>query len=53
MEIKAHDRALQFIEQSQVVGKELPLNLKVKAGICHVHLGNMEIAQVHCMHISN
>ncbi|XP_039689315.1 general transcription factor 3C polypeptide 3 isoform X2 [Medicago truncatula] len=46
MEIKAHDRALQFIEQSQVVGKELPLNLKVKAGICHVHLGNMEIAQV-------
>ena len=46
MEIKAHDRALQYIEQSQVVGKELPLNLKVKAGICHVHLGNMEIAQV-------
>ncbi|XP_039689949.1 general transcription factor 3C polypeptide 3 isoform X3 [Medicago truncatula] len=46
MEIKAHDRALQYIEQSQVVGKELPLNLKVKAGICHVHLGNLEMAQV-------
>ncbi|CAL5212588.1 unnamed protein product [Lathyrus oleraceus] len=46
MEIKAHDRALQYIEQSQVVGKELPLNLKVKAGICHLHLGNMEMAQV-------
>ncbi|XP_058730229.1 uncharacterized protein LOC131602205 [Vicia villosa] len=46
MEIKAHDRALQYIEQSQVLGKELPLNLKVKAGICHVHLGNVEMAQV-------
>ncbi|PNY06202.1 general transcription factor 3c polypeptide 3-like [Trifolium pratense] len=46
MEIKAHDRALRYIEQSQVVGEELPLNLKVKAGICHVHLGNMEMAQV-------
>ncbi|GAU33824.1 hypothetical protein TSUD_221620 [Trifolium subterraneum] len=46
MEMKAYDRALQYIEQSQVVGKELPLNLKVKAGICHVHLGNMEMAQV-------
>ncbi|MCI34075.1 general transcription factor 3C polypeptide 3-like, partial [Trifolium medium] len=39
MEIKAHDRALRYIEHSQVVGEELPLNLKVKAGICHVHLG--------------
>nr|XP_027191572.1 general transcription factor 3C polypeptide 3-like [Cicer arietinum] len=46
MEIKAHDRALQYIERFQIGGKELPLNLKVKAGICHVHLGNMEIAQV-------
>ncbi|KAK2381418.1 general transcription factor 3C polypeptide [Trifolium repens] len=46
MEIKAHDRALLYIEQFQVVGEELPLNLKVKAGICHVHLGNMEMAQV-------
>jgi general transcription factor 3C polypeptide 3 (transcription factor C subunit 4) len=53
MDIKAHDRALQYIEQSQVAGKELPLNLKVKAGICHVHLGNMEMAQVRCMCISN
>jgi general transcription factor 3C polypeptide 3 (transcription factor C subunit 4) len=53
MEIKAHDRALLYIEQSQVVGEELPLNLKVKAGICHVHLGNMEMAQVRFMRISN
>ncbi|RDX98421.1 General transcription factor 3C polypeptide 3, partial [Mucuna pruriens] len=48
METKAHDRALQCIERAQLVnvGKELPLNLKIKAGICHVHLGNMEMAQV-------
>ncbi|XP_027190594.1 uncharacterized protein [Cicer arietinum] len=46
MEINAHDKALQYIELSQVDGKELPLTLKVKAGICHVHLGNMEKAQV-------
>ncbi|PNY16839.1 general transcription factor 3c polypeptide 3-like, partial [Trifolium pratense] len=46
MEMKAHDRALQYIEQSQVDGKELPLNLKAKAGICHVHLGNLEMAEV-------
>lgn len=52
MGTKAHDRALQHIERAQVVnsGKELPLNLKIKAGICHVHLGNMEMAQVSCMH---
>ncbi|XP_061336470.1 uncharacterized protein LOC133283605 [Gastrolobium bilobum] len=48
METKAHDRALQHIEHAQVVnsGKELPLSLKIKAGICHLHLGNMEMAQV-------
>ncbi|KAG5106358.1 hypothetical protein JHK82_043328 [Glycine max] len=48
METKAHDRALQHIEQAQAVNarKELPLNLKIKAGICHAHLGNMEMAQV-------
>ncbi|XP_029127156.1 general transcription factor 3C polypeptide 3 isoform X2 [Cajanus cajan] len=48
METKAHDRALQYIERAQVVNaeKELPLNLKIKAGICHLHLGNMEMAQV-------
>lgn len=52
METKAHDRALQHIENAQAVyysGKELPLNLKIKAGICHVHLGNIEMAQVCCM----
>ncbi|KAK7303705.1 hypothetical protein RJT34_14618 [Clitoria ternatea] len=47
MATKAHDRALQYVEHAQVLntGKDLPLNLKVKAGICHVHLGNMEKAQ--------
>lgn len=55
METKAHDRALQHIEQAQAVNarKELPLNLKIKAGICHAHLGNMEMAQVCCMHTDN
>ncbi|KAK7281527.1 hypothetical protein RIF29_09605 [Crotalaria pallida] len=45
METKDHDQALQhFIEHAQVVesGKDLPLNLKIKVGICHVHLGNIE-----------
>ncbi|KHN05439.1 General transcription factor 3C polypeptide 3 [Glycine soja] len=48
METKAHDRALQHIEHAQTVNarKDLPLNLKIKAGICHAHLGNMEMAQV-------
>ncbi|KAH1224350.1 General transcription factor 3C polypeptide 3 [Glycine max] len=48
METKAHDRALQHIEHAQAVNarKELPLNLKIKAGICHAHLGNLEMAQV-------
>ncbi|KAF7824751.1 general transcription factor 3C polypeptide 3 [Senna tora] len=49
MGTKAHDRALQHIERAQAVhhsGEELPLNLKIKAGICQIHLGNMEMAQV-------
>ncbi|KAK7258072.1 hypothetical protein RIF29_32490 [Crotalaria pallida] len=48
METKDHDRALQHIfDHAQVVesGKDLPLKLKIKAGICHVHLGNIEGAQ--------
>jgi len=48
METKAHDRALQYIEHAQAVNawRELPLNLKIKAGICHAHLGKMDMAQV-------
>ncbi|XP_015952642.1 uncharacterized protein LOC107477182 [Arachis duranensis] len=47
METKAHDRALQHIEHVRIVnsGEEMPLNLKIKSGICHAHLGNMERAQ--------
>ncbi|KAK1578024.1 hypothetical protein Q3G72_026949 [Acer saccharum] len=45
METNAYDKALQHIEHSHLVyysGEELPLNLKIRAGICHIHLGNME-----------
>ncbi|KAF5728289.1 Tetratricopeptide repeat-containing protein putative isoform 1 [Tripterygium wilfordii] len=49
MEINAHNNALELIENVQLVyylGKELPLTLKIKAGICHVHLGNVEKAEI-------
>ncbi|OMO77505.1 Tetratricopeptide-like helical [Corchorus olitorius] len=49
MEINAYKRALSKIKQAQVSyysGKELPLNLKIKAGICHIHLGDMEKAEI-------
>ncbi|KAK4837851.1 hypothetical protein QYF36_023803 [Acer negundo] len=45
IETNAYDKALQHIEHSHLVyysGEELPLNLKNRAGICHIHLGNME-----------
>ncbi|KAK4836995.1 hypothetical protein QYF36_001955 [Acer negundo] len=46
METNAYDKALQHIEHSHLVyysDEELPLNLKIRAGICHIHLGNMDI----------
>ncbi|KAK1549122.1 hypothetical protein Q3G72_019831 [Acer saccharum] len=49
METNAYDKALQHIEHSHLVyysGEELPLNLKIRAGICHIHLGNMEKSEV-------
>uniref|UniRef100_A0A2P2K8K4 Uncharacterized protein MANES_06G016500 n=1 Tax=Rhizophora mucronata TaxID=61149 RepID=A0A2P2K8K4_RHIMU len=49
MEINAYNNALQRIERVQTVyysGMELPLQLKVKAGICHLHLGNVEKAEI-------
>ncbi|KAB1211026.1 General transcription factor 3C polypeptide 3 [Morella rubra] len=49
MESNAHEKALQLIEHANLVycpGKELPLNLTVKEGICHVHLKNMEKAEI-------
>ncbi|KAJ6878092.1 hypothetical protein NC651_030745 [Populus alba x Populus x berolinensis] len=50
MEIDAHNNALQHIERAQMIyysGKELPLELMIKAGICHVFLGNIEKAEIH------
>ncbi|KAK1577622.1 hypothetical protein Q3G72_023327 [Acer saccharum] len=49
MKTNAYDKALQHIEHSHLVhysGEELPLNLKIRAGICHIHLGNMEKSEV-------
>lgn len=48
MESNAHDRALQLIEHANLScgsGKELPFNLKIKEGICHAYLKNMEKAE--------
>ena len=49
MENNAHSQALQHIEHAQLLycsGKDLPLYLTIKAGICLVHLGNIEKAEV-------
>lgn len=54
MESNAHDKALQVIEHANLAyysGKELPLNLTIKEGICHAQLKNMEKAEVCCMSI--
>ncbi|KAL6992753.1 hypothetical protein U1Q18_010868 [Sarracenia purpurea var. burkii] len=48
MDNKAHTKALQHIEHAQYAccdGKELPLYLAIKAGICHIHIGNTEKAE--------
>ena len=52
MEINEHSKALPHIEKALLVycsGKQLPFNLTAKAGICHVHLGNMQKAEVCCL----
>ncbi|CAN1266231.1 General transcription factor 3C polypeptide 3 [Linum perenne] len=49
IETKDHDSALKHIEHAQKVyylGKELPLPLKIKAGICHAHLGDIDKAEL-------
>ncbi|TYG42602.1 hypothetical protein ES288_D12G270100v1 [Gossypium darwinii] len=51
MQNNAYERALQQIEQAHAIyysGKELPINLKTKSGICHIHLGDIEKAEVFC-----
>lgn len=53
MSSNAHDKALQHIELAHTVycsGKEVPLNLKIKAGLCHLQLGNKEHAEVCCIY---
>ncbi|KAJ6360843.1 hypothetical protein OIU77_004794 [Salix suchowensis] len=50
MEIDAHSNALQHIEHAHMIyysGKELPLELMIKAGICQVFLGNIDKAEIH------
>ncbi|XVF75058.1 hypothetical protein PTKIN_Ptkin13bG0158500 [Pterospermum kingtungense] len=49
MQNNAYERALKQIEQAQVIyymGKELPVNLKTQAGICHIHLGDTDKAEM-------
>ncbi|XP_074333804.1 uncharacterized protein LOC141671450 isoform X1 [Apium graveolens] len=48
IEGKAYLKALSHIEHAQQVyraGKEFPLSLTIKAGVCHAHLGNLEKAE--------
>ncbi|KAG5563220.1 hypothetical protein RHGRI_005844 [Rhododendron griersonianum] len=48
MNNSAHTKALQHIEHAHRVycaGKELPLYLSIRAGICHVHLGDDKKAE--------
>ncbi|XP_075484066.1 uncharacterized protein LOC142524154 isoform X3 [Primulina tabacum] len=48
MESNAYAKVLDHIEHTQKVhsaGKEIPLSLMIKAGICHVHLRQMEKAE--------
>lgn len=49
MENDEYARALEHIEHARKVystGEEMPLDLITKAGICHVHLGHKEKAEV-------
>lgn len=49
VQMNAYDKALKHIELVDLVyysGKELPLALKIKAGICHIQLGNTDKAEV-------
>lgn len=49
MENDEYARALEHIEHAQLVycsGKEMPLDLVTKAGICHLHLGDKDKAEV-------
>lgn len=49
MENNSHGRALQFIGQAKSIfcsGKDMPLYITVKAGVCQLYLGEIENAKV-------
>ncbi|KAJ7961663.1 General transcription factor 3C polypeptide 3 [Quillaja saponaria] len=48
MDTNAYDKALEHIEHAQLrnSSNELPWSLKIRAGICHIHLRNLQMAQV-------
>ncbi|CAN4098038.1 unnamed protein product [Withania somnifera] len=49
MEDNAHLKALDLIERAKhryFTGKQMPLHLSIKAGICHLHLGHIEEAEI-------
>ncbi|KAJ4964536.1 hypothetical protein NE237_016385 [Protea cynaroides] len=49
MKDNAHVKALQQIEHARSVyhsGEKFPLHLNIKAGICEVHLGNLDKAEI-------
>ncbi|KAL1224087.1 hypothetical protein V5N11_031233 [Cardamine amara subsp. amara] len=49
MQINAYDRALKFIHDVRQIynlGKELSSSLKIRQAICHVHLEQMEQAEI-------
>ncbi|KAL8250747.1 hypothetical protein R6Q59_034440 [Mikania micrantha] len=48
MSENAHEKALnhiQYAQQTYSAVKDIPVDLLIKAGICHVHLGNLEKAE--------
>ncbi|KAF5205805.1 General transcription factor 3c polypeptide [Thalictrum thalictroides] len=50
MEHNAHCKALEQIEHARLAcgsQKQLPIHITVKAGICQVHMGNIEEALIH------
>lgn len=55
MEGNDYVKALQHIKHAlaSCVRKESPLFLKLKEGICHIHLGHLDEAEVIFLHNSN
>ncbi|KAJ8449150.1 hypothetical protein Cgig2_004205 [Carnegiea gigantea] len=50
MERNEHSKALEHIEYAKRVcscGEEFPLNLTIREGICHAHLGDLDKAEFH------